>query len=228
MIATLRLSVLQDRLCYRFKDEELLVRALTHPSASRQHNERLEFLGDAVLGYVIGEYLHRTRQSQREDSLSLLRASLIKRDSLVEIARTIALGEHLWLGPGERRTGAAQRASTLADALEAVIGAVHEDGGIEDARTLIMHLFRERLENLGVRVAKDPKSELQERLQARGFKLPAYRIVDTEGRQHEQIFNVACEVVDLGLSIAASGPNRKTAEMSAAARMIGELESRGL
>lgn len=226
MTTDIRLPTLQDKLGYRFRDEQLLVRALTHRSASRQHNERLEFLGDAVLGYVIGEYLHRTRQSQREDSLSLLRASLIKKDSLVELARAIALGEHLSLGPGERRSGAAGRASILADALEAVIGAVHEDGGVEAARALIMHLFRRRLENLGEWVAKDAKTDLQERVQAQGLGLPAYRIVDVEGRHHEQVFNVVCEVEDMGVSVAASGPSKKAAEQSAAARMIGEIEAR--
>ena len=223
-----RLQALEDKLDYRFRDEQLLVRALTHRSASGQHNERLEFLGDAVLGYVIGDYLHRTRQGQRENSLSLLRASLIKRDSLVEIARAIDLGAHLALGPGEHRSGAAGRASILADALEAVIGAAHEDGGIEASRSLILYLFRERLKNLAERATKDPKSELQERLQARGLGLPAYRIVDIEGRHHEQVFNVACEVMGLGMSVTACGQSRKVAEQSAAARMIVEIESREL
>lgn len=222
------LTALQKKLDYGFKDAMLLERALTHRSASRQHNERLEFLGDAVLGYVIGEYLHRTRRDQREDSLTLLRASLIRRETLVAVAREIGLGRHLLLGVGERRSGARDRASILADALEAMIGAVHEDGGVEAARATIMHLFRERLENLAERAPKDPKSDLQERLQARGLALPEYRTVDIEGRPHDQVFNIACDLGELELSVTATGRNRKEAEMRAAALVIVEVERRGL
>ena len=220
------LTALQKKLGYRFKDQELLVRALTHRSASKHHNERLEFLGDAVLGYVMGEYLHRTRQGHREDSLTLLRASLIKRDTLVRVAREIDLGEHLALGIGERRSGVRDRASILADALEAAIGAIHEDGGIEAARASIMHLFRSRLENLAERAPKDPKSILQERLQAQGLEPPQYRTLEISGRHHEQVFNVACESRELGVSVTATGQSRKEAEMRAAALMIDEVDSR--
>ncbi len=220
------LTALQKKLGYRFKDQELLVRALTHRSASKHHNERLEFLGDAVLGYVMGEYLHRSRQGHREDSLTLLRASLIKRDTLVRVAREIDLGEHLALGIGERRSGARDRASILADALEAAIGAIHEDGGIEAARASIMHLFRSRLENLAERAPKDPKSILQERLQAQGLEPPQYRTLEISGRHHEQVFNVACESRELGVSVTATGQSRKEAEMRAAALMIDEVDSR--
>ncbi len=222
------MTAFQEKLEHRFADEALLVRALTHRSASQRHNERLEFLGDAVLGYVIGDHLHRTREHHREDSLTLLRASLIRRDTLVDVAREIGLGEHLLLGAGERRSGARGRASILADALEAVIGAVHEDGGIEAARTLIMHLFRGRLENLAELAQKDPKSILQERVQAQGLELPEYRTVDVSGLPHEQVFNVACEVQELNVSVTATGKSRKEAEKRAAARMIGECERRGI
>ena len=221
------LTALQKKLDHRFSNRELLVLALTHRSASRHHNERLEFLGDAVLGYVIGEYLHRTRRSQREDSLTLLRSSLIRRETLVEVAREIELGGHLVLGINERRSGARDRASILADALEAVIGAVHEDGGIEAARGAIMHLFRGRLDNLAERAPKDPKSLLQERLQAHGLELPDYRTLAISGRHHEQSFDVACELRDLGVSVTATGQNRKDAEQRAAALMMREVERRG-
>lgn len=221
------LTALQKKLDHRFTDQQLLVLALTHRSASRHHNERLEFLGDAVLGYVIGEYLHRTRRNQREDSLTLLRSSLIRRETLVEVAREIELGEYLVLGINERRSGARERASILADALEAVIGAVHEDGGIEAARGAIMHLFRGRLDNLAERAPKDPKSLLQERLQAQGLELPEYRTLAISGRHHEQLFDVACELRDLGVSVTATGRNRKEAEQRAAALMMREVERRG-
>lgn len=224
----LDLTALQQKLGHRFEDRALLVRALTHRSASRHHNERLEFLGDAVLGYVIGDYLHRTREHHREDSLTLLRASLIRRETLVAVAREIGLGAHLALGTGERRSGARERASILADATEAVIGAVHEDGGIEAARALIMHLFRDRLENLAEPAPKDPKSLLQERLQAQGHELPEYRTVDVSGEHHQRVFNVACELRDLDVAVTATGRNRKEAEKRAAALMIGECERRGL
>ena len=228
MVANQQLRELQQKLGYRFNDEALLVRALTHRSASRHHNERLEFLGDAVLGYVVGDHLHRTGQDRGEDALTLLRAALVKRDTLGEVARAIDLGEHLILGAGERRSGVKHRASILGDALEAVIGAVHEDGGIEAARALIMRLFQDRFDNLAEHLAKDPKTTLQERLQAAGLQLPTYRIVDVDGLPHEQVFNIACELTDLGVSVAASAKSRKEAEKRAAARMLGEVEGRGL
>ena len=225
MTTDIRLPTLQDKLDYRFRDEQLLVRALTHRSASRQHNERLEFLGDAVLGYVIGEYLHRTRQSQREDSLSLLRASLIKKDSLVELARAIALGEHLSLGRGKAVPALPARFHS-----RRCVGSGHRGGARRRWCRSGPHPDHAPVpaaaENLGEWVAKDAKTDLQERVQAQGLGLPAYRIVDVEGRHHEQVFNVVCEVEDMGVSVAASGPSKKAAEQSAAARMIGEIEAR--
>ncbi len=223
-----RLSALQKKLGYRFGDEQLLRRSLTHRSAAGPHNERLEFLGDAVLGYVVGDYLHRTRRNQQEDSLTLLRSAIIKKKTLAALAREIRLGEHLFLGVGERRSGAWQRDSLLADALEAVIGAVHEDGGIEAARALILRLFGKKLDNLAEDAEKDPKSVLQERLQARAYPLPEYRTVTTAGQPHRRTFNIACELPEVGLSVSASAQSRKEAETRAAALMLGELEKRGL
>ena len=224
----LDLTALQRKLGHRFAEPALLVRALTHRSATGQHNERLEFLGDAVLGYVIGGHLHGTREHLREDNLTLLRASLIRRETLAEVARELGLGEHLVLGNSERRSGGRNRPSVLADALEAVVGAVHEDGGIEAARALIMRLFRERLENLDEPAPKDSKSLLQERLQARGLGLPEYRTVEVSGRPHQRVFNVACEVRQADVSVTATGQSRKEAEKRAAALMIGECERRGI
>ena len=141
------------------------------------------------------------------------------------MAREIGLGAHLALGTGERRSGARERASILADATEAVIGAVHEDGGIEAARALIMRLFRDRLENLAEPAPKDPKSLLQERLQAQGHELPEYRTVDVSGEHHQRVFNVACELRDLDVAVTATGRNRKEAEKRAAALMIGRVRA---
>ena len=222
------LSALQGRLGYRFADESLLRRALTHRSAPGPHNERLEFLGDAVLGYVVGDYLHRTRRNQREDSLTLLRSAIVKKNTLVVVAREIGLGDYLFLGVGERRSGAHNRGSLLADALEALIGAVHEDGGIEAARALVLHLFGERLENLSEDAEKDPKSVLQELLQAQGYQLPQYRTVTIDGQPHARIFDVACELPELELSVSAVGGSRKEAETRAAVLMIDALQRRGL
>lgn len=219
------LRALQDRLGYRFQDETLLRRALTHKSASKRHNERLEFLGDAVLGYVIAEHLHRTRRSHGEDGLSLLRAALVRRESLVAAALELNLGEQLMLGPGALASGAHERASVLANALEALIGSVHEDGGIEAARSLILDLFRERLRNLDSLAAKDAKTDLQERVQARGLQRPDYRLLEIEGQPHEQVINVACEMAQLSISVTAAGRSRKEAEKRAAARMIQALEA---
>ena len=224
----MNLSDLQGKLDYRFDDETLLRRALTHRSALGPHNERLEFLGDAVLGYVVGDYLHRTRRNQREDSLTLLRSAIIKKETLVLVAREIDLGAQLFLGVGERRAGAHNRGSILADAVEAVIGAVHEDGGIEAARAVILHLFGTKLANLEEDAAKDPKSVLQERVQAQGYQLPQYRTVTMTGQPHRRTFDVACELPEVELLVSAAGGSRKEAEMRAAALMIDELERRGI
>ena len=219
------LRALQDRFGYGFRNQALLRRALTHKSASGRHNERLEFLGDAVLGYVVAEHLHRTRETQGEDSLSLLRAALVQRDTLAAIASGLNLGERLMLGPGERRAGVHEGAAVLANALEALIGAVHEDGGIEAARTFVLGLFRERLQQLGAQAEKDAKTDLQEWAQARGLQRPDYRVLEIQGRSHEQLFSVACELAEPSISVTAAGRSRKEAEKRAAARMIRELEA---
>ena len=201
-----------------------MTRALTHKSASQDNNERLEFLGDAVLGYVIAEHLHRTRQGEQEDLLTLARASLVNRKTLAHLARELALGDYLILGSGELKSGGHNRDSILADALEGVIGAVHEDGGVEAARALLERLFEQRLREVDARNSKDPKTELQEHLQARSLPLPEYAIVGTEGLDHERVFEVSCEVALLQLRVTATGSSRKDAEKRAAAMMLQEFE----
>lgn len=204
-----------------------MTRALTHKSASSTNNERLEFLGDAVLGYVIADHLHRTRLDEQEDLLTLSRASLVNRYALAHLARELELGEHLILGSGERKSGGQQRDSILADAMEGIIGAVHEDGGIEAARAMLERLFEQRLRDVGAHKIKDPKTELQELLQAESRPLPAYAIVGTEGLDHERVFEVSCEVLSLKLRVTATGSSRKDAEKQAAALMIDEIRHRG-
>lgn len=221
------LDKLQHALGYRFDDVELLKRALSHRSSGPSHNERLEFLGDAILGYLIAKRLYAVLPAEREDALTLIRSSLVKRDSLARRARRVGLGEYLRLGPGERKSGGHARPSILADALEAIIGAVHEDGGLEAAEDLVGRLFDEPVENLDPASIKDAKTRLQEVLQKSGFGLPDYVLVTTEGSDHERLFRVICRVDALELECMAEGSSRRAAETQAARAMLEELEERG-
>ncbi|TNF84923.1 MAG: ribonuclease III [Gammaproteobacteria bacterium] len=219
------LKRLQNRLDYQFSDTSLLALALTHKSHSRQHNERLEFLGDAVLGYVVADALYNNQPDLAEDALTLIRAALVRKDTLAEVAQDIGLGEFLSLGSGERKSGGRQRASILADTLEAIIGAVSLDGGVEQARSLVLMLFAERLAEAGERGAsKDPKTALQELLQGRALALPVYEVVGTLGSEHQRTFTVRCEVKDLALTTTGRGSSRRAAEKNAAAAMIAAME----
>ena len=219
------LKRLQGRLGYQFEDGRLLELALTHKSHSRQHNERLEFLGDAVLGYVIADALYKDQTALAEDALTLIRAALVRKDTLAEVALDIGLGEFLSLGSGERKSGGRQRSSILADTLEAIIGAVNLDGGIEQARLLVLRLFAERLADAGERGAsKDPKTRLQELLQGRALALPVYEVVAALGSEHQRTFTVSCQVADLALTTTGRGPSRRAAEKSAAAAMIAAVQ----
>ena len=222
---SLRLGPLQRKLGYQFADEALLIRALTHRSASgKRNNERLEYLGDAVLGYVTAAHLYGALPKASESVLTLARSALVKRAALAEVACALNLGEHLAFGAGELRCGAQSRASILADALEALIGAVHEDGGIDAARAFTERLLAERLADPAPS-GKDPKSTLQECLQAHAFALPAYRILEETGPQHERRFLVCCQVPALGLTANGEGVTRKSAEKEAAAAMLRQLEA---
>ncbi len=220
------LGRLQNRLNHQFQDPSLLELALTHKSHARKHNERLEFLGDAVLGYVIADALYRRQPDVAEDSLTLIRASLVRKETLADVAQTLGLGEFLKLGTGERKSGGRQRASILADTLEAIIGAVSLDGGVAAAQTLILSLFSERLQEAHARGAKkDPKTQLQELLQARALELPEYEVVDTEGSEHRRTFTVSCRVKTLSLTTSGRGASRRAAEKTAARAMIEALDS---
>jgi ribonuclease-3 len=209
-----------------FADQALAERALRHRSAGADHNERLEFLGDALLGFVIAEALYAAFPQADEGQLSRLRAALVKREALAEVARELDLGDYLTLGPGELRTGGQSRTSTLADALEAVLGAVYLDGGFEAASGVIRRLFLSRIDRLDPEVqGKDPKTRLQELLQAGHRPLPVYEVLDTRGEQHRQTFRVRCALADR--SIEATGSSRRRAEQAAAARMLEALEEIG-
>ncbi|MBS1200236.1 MAG: ribonuclease [Proteobacteria bacterium] len=204
--------------------DSLLEEALTHRSLGSRNYERLEFLGDAVLSFVVAERLYREFDGASEGELSRYRASLVSGETLGEIALALGLGDHLRLGEGELKSGGFRRASILADALEALIGAVYLEFGMEPARRAVELLLGERLLDLPAAAElKDPKTRLQERLQGRGLGLPRYEVTGVRGDPHQQEFTVRCEVGDLGLSAEATGTSRRRAEQEAASRLLARL-----
>lgn len=219
------LRSLTRRLGYTFRDEGLLTQALTHRSAGRQNNERLEFLGDALLGLVIAEALWQRFPDASEGHLSRLRAGLVNKGMLARLARDLAVGEYLSLGPGELRTGGHGRDSILADALEAIFAAVYLDQGYAGAREVVLGVFREALaETRDDEVEKDPKTRLQERLQARKRPLPEYEVLGVGGSQHAQVFHVRCRLPDDGTELVADGTSRRRAEQAAAEAVLRTLD----
>lgn len=220
------LAALQHRLGYRFADPGLLQRALTHRSWGAEHNERLEFLGDAVLSLAISGLLYERFSGSDEGDLTRVRAHLVREDSLHRAALALGLPEAMRMSEGELRGGGAQRPSILADALEAIIGAVFVEGGFEPARALVQRLFGEViLATEAESWSKDAKTELQEWLQARRFAVPAYRITATRGQAHAQTFEVECAVAALGLAEQGEGRSRRAAEQEAARRMLDTLKT---
>jgi ribonuclease-3 len=214
------LRKLERRLGYEFNDTALFEQALTHKSHGTPNNERLEFLGDAVLGYVIAHELYLQHLTLAEDALTLMRASLVRKETLHQIATHLQIGDFLRLGIGERKSGGQQRASILADALEAIIGAVRLDGGIEAAGDLVTRLFEQRLQAVINQEFKDPKTRLQELLQSRKLPLPGYEVIATSGSEHSRTFTVSCVVSELDLTAEGAGASRRDAEKVAAEIMI--------
>lgn len=222
MIETQRL---EDRLGYRFQDAALLDTALTHRSAGREHYERMEFLGDAVLNLIISSELYDRFPSASEGELSRLRAHLVKGESLSGLANELSLGEFLHLGSGELKSGGYRRKSILADVLESIIGAIFLDAGFDATRTFILRIFAGRIENVGqIKELKDPKTRLQEYLQARSLSLPVYQVVKTTGQAHKQVFEVSCQVNLLDAPVIASGSSRRKAEQAAAQLILDRLD----
>lgn len=214
-------SWLDRTLQYRFDDPSLFSQALTHRSANGCNNERLEFLGDAVLDFVISEALFQLRPEADEGDLSRLRSSLVKDSSLAGIASSIGLGEHLLLGSGERKTGGHRRESILADALEAIFGAIYLDAGFAAAKRVVERVFAERLADLpDARDLRDPKTRLQEWLQARQLALPQYELRKVTGEDHKQFFEVSCTVAELSQTTEGSASSRRKAEQKAARQML--------
>ncbi len=221
-----RFDDLQARIGHRFRQPELLARALTHRSFGADHNERLEFLGDAVLSLAVSSLLFERFSGSDEGDLTRVRAHLVREDSLHRMALQLGLPDVVRLSEGEARGGGAQRASILADALEAVIGAVFLDAGFEAARELVQRLFGEVIAGTEIGGwAKDAKTELQEWLQARRLPVPTYRIGATRGQAHAQTFEVECTVPALGLAQAGEGRSRRQAEQEAARRMLDVLKA---
>jgi len=214
-------SWLDKALHYRFRDTDLFALALTHRSATGRNNERLEFLGDAVLDFVISDLVFKIRPEASEGDLSKLRSSLVKDTSLASLAVGLGLGEYLILGSGERKTGGHRRDSILADALEAIFGAVYLDSGVDAAKEIIEHVFAERLEDLpDAEALRDPKTRLQEWLQARKLALPEYELVSVSGQAHQQRFAVTCTVTELSQTTNGESTTRRKAEQQSAKNML--------
>lgn len=212
---------LKDSLDYEFRDVELLRQALTHRSAPGPNNERLEYLGDAVLDVAVSEVIFRLRPLASEGVLSRIRSSLVKDMTLAALATEIGLGQHLLLGSGEKRSGGHRRSSILADALEAIFGAVYLDAGFEEARRVIHRVYGDRLLHLPDSAAhRDPKSRLQELLQSKQIQLPAYKVEAVTGQAHRQSFEVSCRIDTLDTVTIGRGRTRRQAEQEAATKML--------
>ncbi|MBC7435438.1 MAG: ribonuclease III [Bdellovibrionales bacterium] len=220
------LSGLQARLQHQFSDPKLLARALTHRSFSSDHNERLEFLGDSVLSLAVSALIYDRLRDLPEGELSRVRANLVKQETLHQLAAGLGLSDLLRLGEGEARSGGQKRPSILADALEALIGAVFLDAGYLAAEALVRRLFSAvEISPQMQATAKDPKTELQEWLQGRKMKLPLYRVVATLGAAHKQTFDVECEIAELGHAERGIGGSRRAGEQAAATAMLAYLKT---
>lgn len=221
-----------DKLCrkieYSFDDNELLFEALTHRSVGASNNERLEFLGDSILNFVVAEQLFISLPNASEGDLSRLRASVVKKESLVEIAKSLQLGDFISLGSGELKSGGFRRESILADAVEAIIGAVLRDKGFDQCQQLILRLCKEKIEQTIVDgPEKDAKTRLQEYLQSRRYRLPEYTVVDISGKAHQQSFSVECKIKELKIQTSGQGRSRRIAEQEAASKALESIELTG-
>jgi ribonuclease III len=220
---------LRERLDYEARDLALFRAALTHRSATGPNNERLEFLGDAVLNLVVAQHLYGLFPRAAEGDLSRLRSRVVSSEPLAQVAAGLGLGDTLQLGSGELKSGGFRRESILADALEALFGAIYLDGGLEAAAAVIVRLFATRIAALPEPEAlKDAKTRLQEYLQSRSLALPHYAVLNVEGEDHAQTFEVSCEVPALGLHSRGRGLSRRRAEQQAAERMLTQIETRPL
>jgi ribonuclease III len=220
----LPLEQLARQLHHDFHSPNLLGLALSHRSSGGAHNERLEFLGDSILGFIMAEILYRRFPQADEGQLSRLRATLVRRDTLAEVARGFDLPRYLQMGAGELNSGGQNRSSTLADTLEAVLAAVYLDAGLDTAVALVERLFAKPIADLSLEsVNKDPKTRLQELMQAQGRPLPLYQVIEVSGEQHNQLFQIACLLEDGVQRVVGLGSSRRRAEQAAAAAMLEQL-----
>ena len=216
---------LKESLDYEFKNIQFLKQALTHRSAAGINNERLEYLGDAVLDFVISEAVYLQRPDATEGVLSRLRSSLVKDTTLAELSTGLGIGDHLILGPGEKKSGGHRRASILADSLEAIFGAVYLDSGFDEARRVIQNAFAGRLVEIPESAEqRDPKTRLQELMQSRKIALPEYCVEKVDGKAHKQTFNVRCSIEELDARTTGQGTTRRDAEQESAQLMLAILE----
>ncbi len=219
-------EAIYKKIKYRFNDPQLLQTALTHRSANRSNNERLEFLGDGVLNCIVGWQLYEFYPKADEGVLSRYRAALVREKTLADVARSLELGDLLVLGPGELKSGGNRRDSILADGFEAVIGAVYVDDGFEHCIKIIRDLFQTRIEKLAELVElKDPKTRLQEYLQAQRLPLPEYTLVKVGGAAHTRHFVIECKIPSLALATQGEGSSRRRAEQEAAERVLEKIEN---
>ena len=223
---TNNIEQLEKILNYIFKDKSLLEQALTHRSFQGNNNERLEFLGDSILNFIIAELLFKKFNLLPEGDLSRLRSQLVKSSTLSEIGIFLNLGDYLILGEGELKSSGWRRPSILADSVEAIIGAIYSDGGISAASDLIISWYKDKIESINPNdIQKDSKSLLQELIQARKIGLPEYNVVSIEGEAHCQHFKVSCSILKLGISIEGEGSSRKIAEQAAADEVLKKLKN---
>jgi len=226
MIGIDRYARLSQRLGYQFSNVELLQQALTHRSAAKQHNERLEFLGDAVLGMVVAQALFKRFPTVPEGKLTRMRSTLVKGDTLAELGREADVGELLKLGPGELKSGGHRRSSIIADAMEAILGAIYLEAGLDTTAEVILRLWQSRIDKLDPNEhPKDAKTRLQEFLQSRKLPLPVYEVVDISGKDHDQTFVVHCQIESLGKPIKGTGTSRRKAEQQAARNALEKLDN---
>ena len=220
----IRFNQLSQRLGYRFKDSDLLVQALTHRSAGNQHNERLEYLGDSILGFVVAKYLYNRFPEVPEGKLTRMRSSVVKGETLATIAREKDLGEVIRLGPGEMKSGGFSRDSILSDAVEALLGAIYLESGVDETESIILAWFAEKLQNLDPDYhPKDNKTRLQEYMQGKRLPLPEYQVTQITGKSHNQKFFVSCKIQELADSVLGEGTSRRRAEQDAAQKVIRKL-----
>ena len=219
------LQRLEKALNYNFNDNALLKQALTHRSFNKVNNERFEFLGDSVLGCVIAAALYDKFPKLREGDLTKMRARLVRGTTLADVAKELNIGEYLYLGEGERKSGGHNRESILSDAFEAIVGAIYLDQGFHSARRFILEKFHTRLDQISPKDTKDNKTRLQEYLQKMDASLPIYEVTGQNGNQHSLVFTVSCEVDHPGSPFHAEGTSRRIAEQNAAAKALNALQN---